>query len=131
MTAKPEGRPDRPSSSRKRKPSRRAVHDGDLTEVGAAFVAAYAEHGNTTRAAIAAGYPEHTAHQAGYALLRKPEIRSAVSESKMLIADRLRLSADGLIARARGSRPGSDPKGALARDSLCEPRSAPRSAPAT
>lgn len=57
------------------------IMSGDLTPKEKLFIINYIEDKNATRAAIIAGYSEKTAHQTGYELLKKPEIRAIVEEA--------------------------------------------------
>ena len=49
-----------------------------LTVLQERFAAAYAQHGNATKAAIEAGYSEGGASSQGCALLRIPKVRAAI-----------------------------------------------------
>jgi hypothetical protein len=81
--------------------------DGDaaakqLTPGQAAFVEAYVEGkdciGNATRAAIAAGFSEHTARVQGSQMLAKPHIQNAIRNAKLsAISGRISLKALRLI----------------------------------
>lgn len=77
--------------------ARRAVE-----ERYARFVAAYLLHNNATRAATEAGYSAKSAYAQGYALLKKPEIQSAIERGRAEInaasAERLAVSSDRVIA---------------------------------
>lgn len=98
MTTRSNKNPDQPTPSRKRKASSRVTHgDGGLTEDAVAFVVSYVEHGNGTKAAVAAGYPRSSAHQAGHAMLRKPEIIEALRRRRVVIAEALDVTKDSIL----------------------------------
>ena len=59
------------------------------------FVLEYLSHGNATRAAIAAGYSEHSAKQRGWSLLANPRIREQVSRH----GKKLEMKADDVRKR--------------------------------
>lgn len=57
------------------------IMNGDINHREKLFIINYIENKNATQAAIKAGYSEKTAHQTGYELLKKPEIRAIVEEA--------------------------------------------------
>lgn len=66
------------------------------------FVNAYLQHGNATKAAVTAGYSEHTAAQLGSRLLRHPDVQRAVGKQlhKADLRTQARLEKLGQIADA-------------------------------
>ncbi len=63
------------------------------------FVKEYLIDFNGTQAAIRAGYSEHTAHQAAYENLRKPEIKALIDREIKERADRADWDADAVLRR--------------------------------
>lgn len=63
------------------------------------FVAEYIVDGNGTRAAIAAGYSERTAGQESYKLLKKPQIKAAITKALMAQGKRTLVTADENLKR--------------------------------
>lgn len=70
--------PGRPSATHRKTSSRRS----EVIERHNTFVASYAQTGNATAAAIAAGYSEKTAHSRGDALLREPDTGNRAREAR-------------------------------------------------
>ena len=63
------------------------------------FVEEYLIDGNATRAAIAAGYSERTARQAGARLLTKVNIQKAIASAKAARSERVQVTQDYVISR--------------------------------
>lgn len=72
-----------------------------LTNKQQVFIAEYIKDFNATRAAIAAGYSERTAHAIGWENLRKPEIAEVIEQ---VIAHRCMTKAEVLIRLAEHAR---------------------------
>ncbi|OHV24933.1 terminase small subunit [Rhizobium sp. RMa-01] len=71
----------------------------NLTAKQARFVEQYLIDLNGTQAAIRAGFRKHTAHQAAYELLRKPEIIAAIEAAKLARSERTQVDADWVLKR--------------------------------
>ena len=72
-----------------------------LTNKQRVFIAEYVIDFNATRAAIAAGYSEHTAHATGWENLRKPEI---AEEIEKVIDHRCMTKSEVLVRLAEHAR---------------------------
>lgn len=53
---------------------------------------------NATRAAIAAGYSQRTAAQAGWEVLRNPKVAAEIGRRQKALADRYEISADNILS---------------------------------
>lgn len=65
------------------------------------FVDSYLTHGVAERAAIEAGYSEVRARRTGSDLLRNPAIASAIRKAQDERAERMGITADWIVERAR------------------------------
>ena len=52
-----------------------------------AFIAEFLRTGNATKSAIKAGYPEKTAYQQGFRLLKRPEVQEAIASANKVAMD--------------------------------------------
>lgn len=93
-----EGRPT-PSRRSPHVPPSRPVPLKPLTLKQSMFVKEYLIDFNGTQAAIRAGYSEHTAHQAAYENLRKPEIKALIDREIKERAQRATWDADAVLLR--------------------------------
>lgn len=71
---------------------------GKLTPKQAMFVAEYLIDGNATRAAIAAGFAENSAHVTGARLLKSPKVAAAIAAGQARRAQKLEISAERVLA---------------------------------
>jgi phage terminase small subunit len=65
-----------------------------MTPKQAIFYGEYIKDGNGTRAAIAAGYPEKSAHVAAARMLKNPQIAGAIAEWQRRTCTKLELTAE-------------------------------------
>jgi len=70
-----------------------------LTAKQERFVAEYLKDGNATRAALAAGYSEHTARSTGAENLTKPDIAAAIARAQSERTERTQIDIDYVIQR--------------------------------
>ena len=77
-----------------------------------AFVAAYLELGNATKAAVEAGYSEATARQQGSRLLSKADVRDAVAAGRQALAEQSLVTRE-MIEAELAAIAFSDARGAL------------------
>lgn len=70
-----------------------------LTEKQAIFVKAYRIDRNATKAAIAAGYSEKTAHVAGSRLLKNAKVRAEIQHQDEKLNNKLDLSVEWVVKR--------------------------------
>lgn len=68
-----------------------------LTPKQRRFAEEYLVDLNATQAAIRAGYSKHTAGSQGHDLLKKPEIRALVGEHNEKRAEKVGLTAEGVL----------------------------------
>ncbi len=71
----------------------------ELTPKQAAFVAEYLVDLSATKAAIRAGYSEHSAHAIGYENLSKPAIQDAIAAAMAARMERTGITADRALQR--------------------------------
>ena len=74
------------------------------------FAKAYARHGNSSRAAIEAGYGDKNARNQGWRLLQNDDIRKLIEEEKKRLSGDFLIGAEGIISEI----------GKLAIDAECE-----------
>lgn len=94
-----EKRQEREEARARREAERIASHSPSplsLREVR--FVEHYVTTENGTLSAKKAGYPERSAHQTAYMLLRKPEISAAIRDRRTRLANRYHVTADRVVA---------------------------------
>ena len=72
---------------------------GQLTEKQQRFVDAYLIEPNATKAAIAAGYSEHTATDIGCQNLAKLDIKKALSDARVIRSEKTMIDAEWLLTR--------------------------------
>lgn len=68
-----------------------------LTPKQAIFYGEYIKDSNATRAAIAAGYPESSAHVAGNRLLKNPKVAAAIDVYRQSRKERYEAAADEVL----------------------------------
>jgi len=68
-----------------------------MTPKEAIFYGEYIKDGNATRAAIAAGFPEPSAHVAGTRLLKRPKIAAAIDAWRSRQCERMEITAERVL----------------------------------
>ena len=71
---------------------------GRMTPKQQRFVDEYLIDLNATQAAVRAGYSAKTAHSVGHENLSKPEIASAIAERRAIIANKLEVTQERIVA---------------------------------
>lgn len=90
----------KPASTRKAKPkAKSSTGRAVLTGKQLRFVEEYIIDLNATQAAIRAGYSAKTAGQIGDENLRKPQIASAIEESRKKLAERTEITQEAVLRR--------------------------------
>lgn len=72
--------------------------NAELSDRQAVFVDEYFQDLNATQAAIRAGYSEKSARVTGQKLMRNPRVKEVIQERRRARAERLRISADRILA---------------------------------
>ncbi len=68
-----------------------------MTPKQAIFYGEYIKDGNATRAAIAAGVPEKSAHVAGARMLKQPKVAAAIADWERRTINKLEMSAEDVL----------------------------------